>query len=564
MTFRVFKCGRLPLVVISFFVLGGLSCAKQGIPPGDKEEREPPKLMSSLPENMTVDVSTDTRIVFKFSDSMNEESVEDNFFIIPVPSAWPEFSWSSRNTVLTVDPIEPLRRSTTYIFSIGTKAKGVKGTLLEDTITVTFSTGDSIENGKITGRLIPYGFFDTAPENVSGVDVVAYLLDNEQSMPDPRNDVPDYFTQSSSDGSYEIIGLSQAVYRIFAIGDKDGDGFYSEGSDMIGIAPHDIEVARNDSVSAFPIMISERDTSHVQFRSMRAQDSGRVELFFDREIIYRGSTLAIDGLDIIGWFVDRKNSKMISAATAVQEKDKRYSVAALEVFDRDGNTNAPLNKMPAFKGTDTPDTTALSLIDWGPEILVPGNDPIYLVFNRVLALSDTPGDTFALADGSGEDLVIIRTNPNELEITASEGWKESIRYEVSLDIDMIRGAAGNILADSENSITFRVAPADTLGLIRGSIEDTNVTGNAEYRILLKHLDTDSIKEVTVKDSLNWSAGGVLPGRYVALAYRDNDGNGELFRGTVKPYKPAEAVAIYPDTVTVESRWPSDGIDFGFK
>ena len=555
--------GRFPLAVIALFVFMGFSCAKQGLPPGGPEDEEPPELISTTPAGMSTGVSVSEPITFEFSESMDDASVEDNFFMVPIPSLWPDFSWSGKNRVLIVTLNEPLKDNTTYVISIGAKARDLQRNQMDDTITLTFSTGETIENGKITGTVIPYSYFGENPENTSGVDVIAYRLNDSQPPPDPRHDVPDYFTQTGSDGSFEIIGLSQAVYRLFSIGDRDGDGFYSEGSDMIGIAPRDIVLAADDSVSAPAITISEIDTTGVQLRSVRTPDSRRVEVFFDREIVNRGIQIGFEGLDITGWFVDNENSGMVSVATRLQENGKRYSIETLTVYDRDGNTIAPLNFKPDFTGTDQPDTTSLEIVNRVSEILLPGSEPVKLVFNRMLELPDNSDSKFALKDAVGEDLWITRTAPNELEITPDNSWKEGYNYVITLDSEVIRGVAGNRLTDSGSELSFRIAPSDTLGFMEGTVEDSTGTDGSLYRLFFKHLETETIREIEVLGKYEWSSGGVFPGRYISYAYRDNDGDGVLFRGAVHPYKNSEQAVVYPDTISVRPRWTVEDIRFVF-
>ena len=144
------------------------------------------------------------------------------------------------------------------------------------------------------------------------------------------------------------------------------------------------------------------------------------------------------------------------------------------------------------------------------------------------------------------------------------GWKEGYRYNLSLDSELIRGISGNLLADSGREVTFRTAPADTLGFISGSVEDPAGSAGSVYHVLLKHIDTGSVVKARVRDTTEWSSGGVLPGRYISLAYRDNDGDGALFRGTVSPFRAAEPVAVYPDTIKVISRWTEEDVRIIFR
>ncbi|MCE5251724.1 Ig-like domain-containing protein [bacterium] len=555
--------GRFPLAVIALFVFIGFSCAKQGLPPGGPEDKIPPELIGSSPANMSINVSAGERILFEFSEPMDSKSVEDNFFVVPIPSSWPEFLWHSGSRALEVRFHEPFKMNTTYVVSIGAKASDLRRNPLDDTVTLTFSTGATIENGKITGRIIPYGYFSKEPEKISGVDIVAYRLSDAGKSPDPRSDVPDYFTQSGNDGSFEITGLSHGLYRIFAIGDKDGNGFYSEGSDMVGIAPHDVELAEKDSVRAPMIMVSSKDTTGVQLRSVRASDSRRVEVFFDRAVVSAGMQLAFDGLEIDGFFVDVKNPQTVSVATAAQENGKRYAVSTLEVFDRDGNGVAPLGFKPDFAGTDRPDTTALEIADWGPKILTAGSGPLRLVFNRILAISADSDTSFALADESGEDLAVRRSAPNEMEITPPNGWKEGYNYLISLEKENLKGISGNTFADTAGDIRFRVVPSDTLGFMIGSVVDPAGGDGSLYRIAWKHIETGTVSEIGIRGPVEWASGGVLPGRYIAYAYRD-DGDSTVFRGMVSPFRAAEQVVAYPDTIKVVSRWKTDTIQFIFE
>ncbi|MFC1608244.1 Ig-like domain-containing protein [Candidatus Latescibacterota bacterium] len=551
------------LTLLSIAFIGGLSCAKQGIPPGNKEDKEPPKMSVTTPAHMAVGVSTVESIVIEFTSPMSEKDVENNFFIVPIPAQWPEFSWRKGSRELTVSLAEPLRGNTTYIISIGAKAGDTKGNKLEDTINLTFSTGDTIEDGTITGMVIPYNFFDERPDDVSGVDVVAYSIDTSRESPDPRHDVPDYFTQSGADGLFEIRGLSQAEYRLFAIGDSNGDGFYSEGSDRIGVASLDVMLARDDSVAVPPIMVAPGDTSLVSIRSVRSSGSQSVDIYFDRAIVHDRLSVGVEGLKVEGYFIDSERPQKVTVATGQQENEKKYTFNSITAYDADGNTLASLSEKPVFTGTDRPDTTSLKITSWGPQFPVAGSGPVQIVFNKVLDLPDN--DVYALKDESGEDLAITQEASNILSIFPADGsWKDGYRYSVSLDPDMLQGVAGNILSEEDRDIVFRIAPADTLGFMSGVIEDADGSTDDVYRLSLKHLETGEIVTIETKGPAEWSSGGVLPGLYLPLAYRDIDGDGTVFRGSLHPYRFAEPVAILPDTVMVSSRWTTEDIRIVFK
>jgi len=556
------ESGRFPFMVIALFVFMGLSCAKQGYPPGGPVDKTAPKLLNSIPASDAVNVSTTEPLVFDFSEPMDEESVEENLFIVPISESWPEFEWHSRSRVLVLKHTQPLKDNTTYVVTIGAKACDTRRNGLEDSIVLCFSTGDVLENKKIKGKAIPYNFFGEQSERISEIDIVVYRLNNDSGDPDPRNDVPDYFTQTGTDGSYEIAGLSSGLYRIFAIGDNDKDGFYTENYDLIGIMPHDIMLSESDSVIVAPeVLISSRYTTEVQLNSIRASDCQRIELFFNRDIEPEPITIDIEGLTVTGWFLDRKNPRLLSVATDVHENRRRYIIKNIDVTDRDGNSLMTYEKPPFFTGTDRPDTTALEIEEWNPKILSSSDERINIVFNRILDLPQ--GITGIIEQDSGEKLSVSRISPNELELAPVEGWQSNSNYVILLDREQLKSISGNTLTEAGAELAFRIVPPDTLGTIEGTIEDHTENPVSRYRLIIKHIDTNTVKEFNFNGTGKWFSGAVFPGSYLCLAHKDGNEDGEISRGSIYPYSSAEQVIVYPDTINVEPRWPVKGINFIF-
>ncbi|MFA6471235.1 MAG: Ig-like domain-containing protein [Candidatus Latescibacterota bacterium] len=546
---------------LGLFVM--VSCARQGLPPGGPKDETPPAFARSVPAPLTKNVSVTEPVLIEFTEPMDKKSVADNLFIVPIPSQWPELKWQSGNSILMLVFLKPLRNTTTYVITIGSKASDIRSNQMKDSISLKFSTGETIENGEIRGKVIPVHFFDPKPENVSGVDVAAYTLSDSTVSPDPRNDVPDYVTQTNADGRFTLVGLSNGTYRLFAIGDKDRDGFYSEGYDMTGVSPHDVVLVKGDTLSFAPqIAISEVDTALVQLRSIRSPDRQRVEFFFDKDIDPQSVDISIEGLDIPGWFTLSGDLKRISAATTEQKNGKEYSIGKLQVKSADGFSLLPMEKNPFFTGTDRPDTTALEILEWGPKLLATGNDPVQMMFNRVLSVPENVNSV--INDASGENLVVKKTGLNMLELLPSTSWKENFNYIVTFNRENLRGVGGNRLNGPGSQISFRVVPSDTLGIIEGMIIDKTGTPQSLYRLMFKNLDNDTKKTLEVKGQEKWTTGKVLPGRYVTAGFRDDNGDGVFTRGKAFPYRVSEPVYSYPDTITVVSRRTTGNINYLFQ
>jgi hypothetical protein len=98
----------------------------------------------------------------------------------------------------------------------------------------------------------------------------------------------------------------------------------------------------------------------------------------------------------------------------------------------------------------------------------------------------------------------------------------------------------------------------------GTVVDSTGTVEGRYCLRFRHLETDAVKTVDVKGQADWQSGPVLPGRYAAFGFRDDDGDGDPGLGKVKPRRPAEPVYAVPDTITVVSRRTSDKVRFIFR
>ena len=120
------------------------------------------------------------------------------------------------------------------------------------------------------------------------------------------------------------------------------------------------------------------------------------------------------------------------------------------------------------------------------------------------------------------------------------------------------------MTDKGTQLYLRVVPSDTLGSFEGFIEDHTENSALLYRLILKNIDMGTVKKLDIHGTGEWMSEPVLPGRYVCIAHKDDNRDGEIFRGSVFPYSPAEQVTTYPDTVQVEPRWPVKDINFIFR
>ena len=538
-----------------------LSCAQQGFPPGGPADETHPAVTQTVPAPQAIDVPVTGTITFTFSEPMDGESVESNFFLVPIPEIWPSFEWREGGRTLAVILNQELDPGVTHVASIGAKAADRRGNTLSDSFLLVFSTGPVLENKRMTGRVLPGNFLGESPLAVSLIDVIAYRTDPASEPPDPENDVPDYMTQTGADGSFELVGLSRGTFRLFAVGDRDGDGFYTANYDLVGVASRDVVLAEEDSLAIAPsIMVDMRYTAPVQLSSARAPDRRRVELSFDREVAPETFEIAIPGLDILGSYQAPGSPRGMTVVSAPQEDGRKYEITRLEIADRFGNGMAELDFTPYFAGSGYQDTTALAVTHQIPSILTQPGEPVTLVFNRPLELPQ--GLSAILAEDERLSLAIDRAGMDRLTLRPVTGWVSGGNTIIQFDPGLLTGIAGNRFTEESARVAIRVAPQDTLAVLSGTVGPS--AGETPVRIFAKETGTGEYRTVTADQSGAWTTGPILPGQYTIYGLRDNDGDSQADLGSVAPFRFAEPVTARPDTVLLQSRWPVGGIEVRFE
>jgi len=93
-----------------------------------------------------------------------------------------------------------------------------------------FSTGDSIDAGSISGRLLAHG----APAH----GVMVWALDVEQAVARTDTLIPDYVTQVGADSTFTFLGLKPGrSYLVLAHGDQNRDREFDRELDFLAVDP---------------------------------------------------------------------------------------------------------------------------------------------------------------------------------------------------------------------------------------------------------------------------------------------------------------------------------------
>jgi hypothetical protein len=119
----------------------------------------------------------------------------------------------------------------TYVISINSSLKDIRGNPITTPVSFAFSTGPKIDMGGAKGKV-----YNSVGNTAS---ILAYNLSTGY---DPSKNIPDYLTETSSDGSYTLTNMSPGNYRIITIIDDDRNLLFTTDRESYGVLPYDVNV----------------------------------------------------------------------------------------------------------------------------------------------------------------------------------------------------------------------------------------------------------------------------------------------------------------------------------
>lgn len=540
-----------------------VACASQAPPGGGPEDNIPPEVVSTIPKADSTRVGRLVTAEIVFSEAMNEASTEGAVFISPQPRREPRLSW--HNTTLRITIRDSLPEGVTCVITVGTAAKDLRNNPLKRAVTFAFATGDSIDRGKISGRMIS--------DQTSGVAVWAYRLEDEPDTVLLKRRA-DYITQIDRDGRYELAYLAPGHYRVFGIADVDENRRFTPAVDYIGLPPFEPVIEnRDDEITQVNGLMSLHDTT--AFHIVDAQSQGReVRIHFSKPLASRRyleddfSSDSLKGrvhvrsgdsaLTIRDMFIDSKSELTIHILLEQRPTDSMQAVVS-GLISQQGDTLASTERFVGVSEFDT--TTTVEIIQPAAQTTVVPDFQTEIRFSRGIERTSVTGRIF-LVDTVQQriDGVARWKNSSHLTWTGSRMLEGPAPYRMMVVLDSIVDWLGRKIADTTLVWEIRTYKPDTLGTMRGDIDEE---GGHQVQVTRIGQPPFSRRQL-LRGAVEFTFDHLLPGRYNVTAFRDDDGNGRYSYGRLSPWKPSEVFISFPDTVSIRSNWETTNVNLKFK
>ncbi len=506
---------------ISVLVSLLLGCAQVGPPTGGPVDKEPPRILSHYPESDALEVARDTEVEIVFSEPMSREQTEAAIFTSPTGPL--QLSWRGPRLRITM----PLAEERTYVLTVGTGARDLRGNVLANSFTLAFATGSQIDQGLVRGRV----YQEHQP--VAGAHVWAYDLGTFSG--EVGFDEPSYQTQSGADGGYEFARLAPSHYRVLAFRDKNRNAL-PDADEWLALPASPVEVGEEE-VLAGNLALVRRQMPAPVLKRVQAIHSERLMLLFAAPVDPQNLDLEVPGLAVELLYAAPDAKEKIYVETAAQEPGRGYTVQ-LAISGTPVQWDAPV------RGSTRLDRKPPSFVALARNRLAP-SDALDLLFSEAIEPAALEG--FWMESDSTQSLAgdWLWPAPNCARFAPAEPLVPGA-YRLEGPAARLADRAGNGLADSLLALSFTVG-AETAA-IRGQVQAGEM---GRVRVAAINEDGRTYTEWADEEG-QFALAGLLAGTYSLWAFVDRDGDGEYGSGSLNPFRYSEPYGRYSEPIDLDA------------
>lgn len=555
--------GWIGLYFLTSLLLLLLGCADEMPPPGGEIDKTGPYLLGSEPLTGAVNVPAGNSVTLYFNERVKKPKTGQAIFISPRPITPPKIKWS--NDRITITLADSFKTNQTYIISAGSLVKDYRGNQVDTGLTVAFSTGSIIAEGRTAGLItddkgtprggLLVGLFD--PIALETADVVDSVY-------------PSYVIPTNAEGLFSIGYLPDAEFCMIAFDDKNKNGRFNPPKESYALPDRSIVIGGDSPIEDLMLTVQVDDTTSPEILAASQTSDGLLRLRLSRAIDLKQLHENPDRCVLIS--VD--SSRMIPARALLENAEAHESAinfvtGPLEEGEYSVSLTYDGARSPiSFSGVEiapTKDETPPTLIQIRPE-----SQPVFaedalidLTFSEPLDTSLFTAETFLLKHVSDTAIPVTPSwlDPLRLRLTP-QTLLTGGRYRLDITEFELADIAGNRLGDSARVHFFNVIDADSLGSISGQTIVALVgKENDLVRMTFQKVGGRTFDLTATPGAFRIELPG---GRYLLSGFVDSDGDSVKSPGSFRPYLPAETMAIYPDTIAVRARFETAEIQFEFR
>jgi len=505
------------------------NCASQSQPTGGPRDSIPPNLISSIPENQSLNYR-ENLIELEFNELIAATNIKTELIITPRIEA--EYDFKLRKGRLILEFEEDFRDSTTYTFNFRESIKDLtEGNSAN--VVFSFSTGPFLDTGSIEGNIYNLITKQSLKNAVIG------LYDEEDTL-DLFTGIPLYFTKSDKKGDFTIKNVKNGNYYLYAFTDKNSNVICQSKNEIYGF--HNGLIRLDSTISGIQLSLFHLDLSDFKIQSAR-QNGKYFEIKFNKYITdYKVEPLD-STLKIIHHLVDQNKTLKIYNTFNIQDSLALH-ITAIDSLNSIVTDTIYVQYQETARNTD--------------DFTFSVKDLAYDKSTNIL--SSTLEFTKPIKSITMDSIYIQVDSINKIHVDTTALFnfnysKTSLDFETEIPdkiIDSLKSknitfALGSFISveNDSSSITvekFIINTPESSGIIHVSV----VTELEFFTVEL--LSNKFVVTKTKKNIKNFSFKNIKPGEYKIRVFFDENNNGKWDAGNFYKKIHPEKVIIYTDSV----------------
>ncbi len=523
---------RFLLIVI---VLLFTACAQIVAPTGGARDTTPPKIVKVFPLANTLNFNQNMEIKITFDEFMEVVNPSEKTMISPPLKYTPTYKTEGKSLIIKLN--DTLKENTTYTLFFDNCIRDITENNTLSSFEYVFSTGKVIDSNSIKGSVIDA--LTLKPEKQ--VYVMLYK-ENIDSLPQTQK--PYYITKTNDQGEFTFAHISQGLFKIFTLVDKNNNLIFDQFTERIGFANNTISSKSEEPIKMS--MFSQADTAQRLLRTA-VMTKGKFYISLKKEV----SNFSIKMNK--GSFNDRFITEIGKNKDTLYLYDKYFLPDTVTLFLSDQNMLDTITISPSLEkktsrkiGTDVATKVYINLLnerELYDTLKLLSSFPIKAINKERISLYKLGKDTTLVpftitSDDQVNKLYSITYQKNELE---------SFLLRI-LDSTFI--GYNNLINDTIIS-SFTILSENDYGNLQILLDNKK---NLPLIVQLLNDKGTVLAEMKCENSTKISWKNLVPGSYQVRAIVDENRNMKWDSGDYFNKKQPERILFFATPIQIRAKW----------
>jgi hypothetical protein len=519
-------------LILPFLIL---SCAQIVTPTGGPRDTTPPKITKTVPNNNSVNFSSNYEIRINFDEFVDLVSPNDKVLISPPLKETPIFKVSGKS--LSIKFSDTLMPNTTYTFFFDNCIRDITEGNLIPSMEYVFSTGNDIDSGSIKGSVVDA--LTLKPEKQ-----VYVFLYNQNIDTLPQTTKPLYLTKTDDQGAFVFGHIIRGSYKTFALSDKNNNLIFDQFSERIGYLPN--------------LVLSDSSTSQQIFLFTQADT---VQKVFKKSIMERGKAL----------ITFKKNAK----ETTFKLRDGDFENRFIKEISTNGDSVFLYDKLfiPDTVSLIITDKNMADTLEIAPSIERKSSRRIGETKTKITAIFSNSRDLYKpIVISFDSPIKSLDQNKVKLYKITSNDTSKVVFNLISADVNF-KNYKLNFKKEEQNSYLVVISDSAAFGynkLTNDTIKQTFTTYTEnDYGNLIIHLENKKNQSVIIQllnesfevveeqftntdKDIKWV--NLLPGTFQIRAIIDQNNNRKWDTGDYFNHVLPEKIIYFATPIIIRAKW----------